>query len=86
LVVVDLVPDLGQALLGQVEKGPPLELLGIDAVGDALEGNPAGLQLADEADGVLLGLGERGRLDHDGDVVEIPELLAILHPAGDGLS
>src|SRR5256886_7519959 len=78
LVVEDLVADRGELLLGQVEECAPLELLGVDAVGDARERHVRGAQLAHEAPRVERGLGQRGRLDDDGQIVELAELAIVL--------
>src|SRR2546427_5906516 len=73
-VVEDLVADGAELLLGQVEESAALELLGVDPVGEALERSVPALQLAYETGGVHLGLGQRTRLDHDDEVVELAEL------------
>ena len=83
LIVEDLVADGGQLLAGEVEERAALELLGVDPVGQALERGVPPLELAHEPGGVDLGLGERARLDHDDDVVELAELLVELTVALD---
>jgi hypothetical protein len=78
LVVEDAVADLLQLVLGEVEERAPLELLGIDAVVDAGERHARGLDLPHEAVGVHGRLGQGRRLHHDGEVVEVAELLVVL--------
>src|SRR3989449_368190 len=78
LVSEDLVADREVLLLGEVEERAPLELLGVDPVGDAGERYAGGAQLADEAPRVERGFGQRGRLDDDREVVELAEFAIIL--------
>src|SRR5207245_11675191 len=78
LVVEDLVADGGELFLGQEEERTALELLGVDAIGDAGERHVRGTQLAHEAPRVERGFGERGGLDDDREVVEFAELAIVL--------
>ena len=81
LVVEDLVADLPELVRGQVQELIALELLGVDAVGDALELDGRGAQLLHEAGGVGLGALEGARLHHHDDVLELAEVLGVLDVA-----
>ncbi len=78
LVVEDLVADLPQLVRRKVQECSPLEALRIDPVGHPPELHRTALDLAHEAAGVGLGLLQGASLDHDRDVLELTEVLAVL--------
>ena len=78
LVVEDALANLLEPVGRQVQQRPSLELLGIDAVIDAVQRHAVDAQLTHEAVGVDRRLGQRRRLDGQHQIVEIAELLAVL--------
>src|SRR5437764_257010 len=83
LVVEDRVADVGEPFLRQVEQAAPLELLGIDPVGDPLQRHVVGPELPDETVRVERRLRQRGRVHDDGDAVQVAELAVVLGVALD---
>src|SRR5713101_2840260 len=81
LMVEDLVPDPPELRRREVEELAPLELLGIDAVGDAVEREPRRPQLLGEPGAVGPRRLEGAGLDDHHDVLELAEVPGILRVA-----